>query len=73
MDCDELVELVTAYLDGALEPPARERFEAHLSDCDGCANYLKQFRSTIGALEGVRETLDDGLRARLIDAFRDWE
>ena len=31
MDCDELVELVTAYLDGALDPETRGRFETHLS------------------------------------------
>lgn len=72
MDCDELVELVTAYLDEALEPSTRERFEAHLADCDGCANYLKQFRSTIGALGGLREKLDERFRDRLLDAFRDW-
>ena len=36
MDCNELVELVTAYLDGALDPDTRARFDIHLSECDGC-------------------------------------
>jgi hypothetical protein len=44
MDCNELVELVTAYLDGALDPQTRARFDSHLRECDGCENYLQQFR-----------------------------
>ena len=40
MDCNELVELVTAYLDGSLDLDARERFDLHLLECDGCANRL---------------------------------
>ena len=72
MDCDELVELVTAYLDGALDPETRGRFETHLSECDGCENYLQQFSSTVGLLGGLRETLDPVVRERLLAAFRDW-
>jgi anti-sigma factor RsiW len=40
MDCNELVELVTAYLDGSLDLDTRARFDAHLVECDGCENYL---------------------------------
>ena len=47
MDCNELVELVTAYLDGALDPDTRTRFDMHLVECDGCENYLAQFRETV--------------------------
>ncbi|MDZ4265549.1 MAG: zf-HC2 domain-containing protein, partial [Mycobacterium sp.] len=47
MACDELVELVTAYLDGSLDPDTRARFDEHLLECDGCGNYLQQFRSTV--------------------------
>ena len=38
MDCDKFVELVTAYLDGALDDDTRSRFNAHLAECDGCEN-----------------------------------
>ena len=38
MDCNELVELVTAYLDGALDPDTRARFDTHLLECEGCEN-----------------------------------
>ena len=50
MDCNELVELVTAYLDDALDADTKSRFESHLGDCDGCENYLQQFRETVRAV-----------------------
>ena len=47
LSCRELVELVTAYLEGTLPAGARKRFEAHLAECDGCTTYLEQMRTTI--------------------------
>ena len=68
--CQEVVELVTAYLDGALAPAARARFEAHLEGCDGCATYLDQLRATVAAVGEIRdEDLDPVYRMRLMDAF----
>lgn len=73
MDCNELVELVTSYLDGSLDPDARARFDVHLTECDGCENYLQQFRATVDTLGRINEdTFDPAFRARLLDAFRDW-
>jgi anti-sigma factor RsiW len=72
MNCDELVELVTAYLEGSLDADARERFDLHLLDCDGCENYLQQFRVTMHTLGLIRDDVDPGFRGRLLDAFRDW-
>lgn len=71
--CKQLVELVTDYLDGALAPDVAARFDAHLLECDGCVTYLEQFRSTISTLGRVpSDRLDEGLRGRLLDAFRGW-
>ena len=47
MTCKELVELVTAYLEGVMDADTRELFEAHLEKCRGCRNYLDQFRITV--------------------------
>jgi anti-sigma factor RsiW len=71
--CNEVVELVTAYLDGALPAEDRERFEEHLVFCDGCDRYLEQMRATISATRnvGVGE-LPPELEERLLEAFRDW-
>ena len=71
--CNQLVELVTDYLDGVLDPAVAARFDAHLLECDGCVNYLEQFRSTINPLGRVpSDQLDAGFRERLLDTFRGW-
>jgi anti-sigma factor RsiW len=73
MDCNELVELVTAYLDGSLEPDTRARFDLHLLGCDGCEHYLQQFRATVDTLGRIDDDeLDPAFRARLLDAFKNW-
>ena len=45
--CQQAVELVTDYLEGALSRRARRRFEAHLAGCPHCTEYLAQMRETI--------------------------
>jgi anti-sigma factor RsiW len=73
MDCNELVELVTDYLEGRLEPGEIERFDAHLEECDGCATYLEQMRATISALGHLPpEALTPEVEERLLVTFRDW-
>jgi anti-sigma factor RsiW len=73
MPCQELVEVITDYLDGALSATDRARFEAHLGECDACRDYVDQFRQTI-ALAGraAPEELSAETRDRLLAAFRDW-
>jgi anti-sigma factor RsiW len=70
--CREVVELVTAYLDDSLSPADRERFEEHLVFCDGCENYLEQFRTTIRLTGRVEDELPAALQAELLKAFRGW-
>ena len=73
MTCQELVELVTDYLEGALAPVEAERFEAHISGCDACTIYLEQMRLTIAALGRIPpETLSADAERDLLAAFRDW-
>jgi anti-sigma factor RsiW len=71
--CQDVVELVTAYLEHSLSPADRERFEEHLVFCDGCSTYLDQMRETIAATRRVQlEALPAELEARLLEAFRGW-
>jgi anti-sigma factor RsiW len=73
VNCDEFVELVTAYLEGTLTPEAERRFVEHLAECDGCDRYLDQIRTTVGALGRLPEqSLAPEARDRLLAAFRDW-
>lgn len=69
--CVELVELVTDYLEGALSPPERERFERHLATCSGCTAYLAQMEATIAAVGRIeREAVPPNVLDRLIDTYR---
>ena len=74
LSCQELVELVTSYLEGALPAADHERFDAHIATCDGCDRYLDQIRSTVGILgELPARSLPTEARDRLLAAFRDWQ
>lgn len=73
MRCQELVEVITDYLEGALSPRERVRFEEHLAVCDACRTYLEQMRATIqltGALK--TDSIPDRVREQLLAAFREW-
>jgi anti-sigma factor RsiW len=71
--CRELVELVTDYLEGALTPADRERFEEHLRVCGPCTTYVEQLRLTVTAVGALsEETIEQAARDELLRAFRDW-
>lgn len=74
LTCQELVELVTDYLEGALAPRDRLDFERHLVWCSWCRDYLDQMRTTI-ELTGAPSVEEPAspLREQLLDAFRDWK
>jgi anti-sigma factor RsiW len=70
--CQEIVELVTDYLEGVLDPDIAAEVEAHLELCDGCDIYVEQMRATIRALGGVPvATLSEAAQAELTRAFCD--
>jgi anti-sigma factor RsiW len=72
LSCQEIVELVTAYLEGDLDDDTTRTFEDHLAVCPGCAMYVEQFRVTIARLGEVpSESLSAETQTRLLDAFRD--
>jgi anti-sigma factor RsiW len=69
--CDELVELVTAYLEDALSPADRTAFEAHLEECEDCAVYVTQFVQTVNALGALPgDALEDAALETLLRVFR---
>jgi len=74
LTCEELVELVTEYLETALSPADRARFEEHMMTCPSCQAHLDQMKGTI---ETVGRLSMDGLppaaERDLLEAFRDWK
>jgi hypothetical protein len=55
--CTQLVELVADYLDDALSPDLRARFEEHLAGCDGCTTYLSQTQQIIAELRNLSDAV----------------
>jgi anti-sigma factor RsiW len=73
LTCQELVELVTDYLEGSLGWRDRRRVAKHLDACAACTRYLAQMRETLDLLGTVPvETLSPEARSTLLDAFRDF-
>jgi anti-sigma factor RsiW len=74
LTCREFVEVLTDYLEHALDPCERAQVERHLVICRGCSNYVEQMRSTIDLL-GRIETGDDGdpHSEKLLSIFREWQ
>jgi predicted anti-sigma-YlaC factor YlaD len=74
LTCQEIVELVTDYLEGALPPRDRLDFERHLVWCSWCRDYLDQVRATI-ELTGKLDVEEppSPLREQLLEAFKDWK
>ncbi len=74
LTCQELVELVTDYLEGTLSVRDRERFEAHLLDCDECPIYLEQIRVTIRTVGTLTEQqMSQTAKDDLLQRFRTWK
>jgi len=72
--CQEVVELVTDYFQGALGPDEADLFEQHINFCEGCNWYVDQMRTTVAAVGRVREEdVPPEMRDRLLAAFRDWK
>jgi anti-sigma factor RsiW len=72
--CQELVELVTDYLEGALSPGDLRRFEEHIAVCHACTEYLRQLRQTIqlvGAL--TPDDLTPDAESELLAVFASWK
>jgi anti-sigma factor RsiW len=71
LTCQELVELITSYLDNALTAEERQRLEHHLTYCHGCRVYLEQMRATLRLVGRLStEDISDEMREGLLTAFR---
>jgi anti-sigma factor RsiW len=74
LSCQELVELVSAYLEGALTVEENAAFEDHLASCGTCQVYLEQMRTTI-RLAGrlTPDAIPADAERELLEAFRSWK
>jgi len=74
MTCQDVVQLITAYLDGDLPDDMRADVDEHLDGCDGCRNVLAQWRTIIALAGRLTEAdvdnTDEITRDRLISTIR---
>jgi anti-sigma factor RsiW len=72
--CQQVVELISDYIEGALSRAQRRRLQAHLANCEHCTEYLAQMRATI-RLTGTLGTHDltPEMRVDLIELYRRWQ
>jgi anti-sigma factor RsiW len=72
--CQEMVELITDYLEGTMGRSQRRRFEAHIAACENCTEYLHQMRAMIRASGRLREQdLTPEMREEFSTLFRRWQ
>jgi len=73
MNCRQVVELMTDYLEGNLHARDRARFEEHIAGCDGCRAYLAQLRTARDVVGRMAdEPMPESVERELIEAFRNW-
>jgi anti-sigma factor RsiW len=72
--CQEVVELVTDYFEGALPAEQADLFEQHINFCEGCDWYVEEMRTTVETVGKItEEEIPDETREKLVNAFRDWK
>lgn len=70
--CLQVLEQLSAYLDGELDPGSKTRVDAHLSGCDVCAKFGDEVGRVVRKLKAdlaSPESLTPGTSARLREAL----
>jgi anti-sigma factor RsiW len=71
--CQQVVELVTDYLEHSLSRTDRRRFERHLKGCPNCTNYLEQMRITIATTRRLHiDDLSPEAEQEFTELFQRW-
>ena len=74
LNCQEVVELVTDYLEQALLPELQAEFEKHVVECPGCDTYIEQVQQTITMLRKLAEQpMFPETKQELLEIFYNWK
>jgi anti-sigma factor (TIGR02949 family) len=65
--CQQIVEFLSAYLDGDLDTETMRHFKLHIDDCPPCVSYVQSFQAMIAAVGRIPtvETMPVELQDRL--------
>ena len=69
--CQEVVELLTDHLEGALAPRTAALVERHLAGCPECTTFLEQLRAAIALAGGLSATDVVDVPDEVVDALAD--
>jgi len=73
LSCQELVELVTDYLEEALDVATRAAFDRHIAGCPDCTRYLRQLELIVVATGRLTPSdLSPEAEEALLQAFHGW-
>jgi len=73
MNCDELVEKVTDYLEQALSSPDLARWDDHVQVCIGCQGHLGEVRVALRVLSSLAtERMSNEMESALLASYREW-
>ncbi len=72
--CQDVVELLSDYLEETLLPQMQEQVADHLAGCEGCTAYVNQLRQTIHMLRTLAEDpMPPSTREELLVVFQNWK
>ena len=65
MECGEVLEILSDYVDGLLDDHVRTQVDAHLESCSHCQRFGASFGGMIQALRATPRGQSDALITRL--------
>jgi len=74
LNCQQITQLVTDYVEGRLSFGKRLAFQMHIGMCRHCRRYLRQMRVATKALGSLpREPIPADVKQELLERFKNWK
>jgi anti-sigma factor RsiW len=71
IECRQIADLLSDYLDGTLPKPTRELLEWHIEGCGPCVAFVNTYRGTINAATKLKDVeIPAELKQRLLAVLR---
>jgi anti-sigma factor RsiW len=71
IECRQIADLLSDYLDGTLPKPTRELLEWHIEGCAPCVAFVNTYRGTVNAATKLKDVeIPPELKQRLLAVLR---
>ena len=71
IECRQIADLLSDYLDGSLPKPTRELLEWHIEGCGPCVAFINTYRGAVNAATKLKEVeIPRELKQRLLAVLR---